>query len=184
MLQPSDHLCGPSLDLSNRTVSFLLWRPQRWKQYSAWDFKRVERGRITPWPAGHSSFDAAQDTIDCLGCELTFLGYVELLISQNPPKGTKIKGTPDLRDPKPQKPDRHWDTDPVGESYMSALSLGFFVDVHLWPLYWSHDAEQSRPLVWSNTVTLRLYFSLSPPCFIFFFPPVLYCCYTASTRDI
>ena len=35
-------------------------------------------------PAGHSAFDAAQDTVGFLGCERTLLGHVELLVNQHP----------------------------------------------------------------------------------------------------
>ena len=35
-----------------------------------------------PRPAGHASLDAAQDMVGFLGCKLTLLAHVELLIPQ------------------------------------------------------------------------------------------------------
>ena len=35
-------------------------------------------------PAGHAAFDAAQDTVGFLGCEVTLLAYVQLPIHQYP----------------------------------------------------------------------------------------------------
>lgn len=67
-------------------------------------------------------------------------------MKKNPPKGTKTERVSDLRDLKPQKPGGHWYAYPVGESYMSALPLGFLMDIWFWPLCWSHNAEQNRPL--------------------------------------
>ena len=37
-----------------------------------------------PWPAGHASLDAAQDTVYFLGCMSTLLAHVELLLHQYP----------------------------------------------------------------------------------------------------
>jgi len=37
-----------------------------------------------PQPAGHASLDAAQDTVDLLGCECTLLAHVRLYIHQHP----------------------------------------------------------------------------------------------------
>jgi len=37
-----------------------------------------------PHPAGHASFDAAQDTFDLLGCEGTLLAHIQLPILQSP----------------------------------------------------------------------------------------------------
>jgi len=44
VLQPSDHLSGPPLDLLQELLpmSFLYWRPQAWTQYSRWDLTRAE----------------------------------------------------------------------------------------------------------------------------------------------
>ena len=35
-------------------------------------------------PAGHASFDAAQNTVSFLGCKHTLLGHIELLVNQHP----------------------------------------------------------------------------------------------------
>ena len=45
---------------------------------------RVERENHLPQPAGHSAFDAAQDTVGFWGCKWTFLTHVELLFNQHP----------------------------------------------------------------------------------------------------
>jgi len=37
-----------------------------------------------PRPAGHASFDAAEDMVGLLGCERTLPGHTELLINQHP----------------------------------------------------------------------------------------------------
>ena len=44
----------------------------------------VEGKNQLPRPAGHASFDAAQDMIGFLGCECTLPGHVELLANQHP----------------------------------------------------------------------------------------------------
>jgi len=45
---------------------------------------RAEGQDHLPQPAGHASFDAAQGTVDFLGCEGTLLPHVQLLIHQPP----------------------------------------------------------------------------------------------------
>jgi len=45
---------------------------------------RVEGQNHLPRPAGHAAFDAAQDTVGCLGCERTLLAHVQLFIQQYP----------------------------------------------------------------------------------------------------
>ncbi|KAK4827794.1 hypothetical protein QYF61_021747 [Mycteria americana] len=45
---------------------------------------RVEGENPPPRPAGHASFDAAQDTVGSLGCKRTLLGHVDLVINQQP----------------------------------------------------------------------------------------------------
>ncbi|KAK4811172.1 hypothetical protein QYF61_019803 [Mycteria americana] len=44
----------------------------------------VEGENHLPRPAGHASFDAAQDTIGFLGCECTLLAHVQFFIHQYP----------------------------------------------------------------------------------------------------
>jgi len=43
---------------------------------------RVEGQNPLPQPAGHASFDAAQDTVSLLGCECTLSAHVKLFICQ------------------------------------------------------------------------------------------------------
>jgi len=43
---------------------------------------RAEGQNHLPRPAGHPSFDAAQDTVGLLGCRCTLLRHVELLVNQ------------------------------------------------------------------------------------------------------
>jgi len=55
-------------------MSFFCSGPQSWTQDSRWGLTRVEGQNTLPRPAGHASFDAAQDmvgkeTLDYLGCE-------------------------------------------------------------------------------------------------------------------
>ncbi|KAK4810127.1 LOW QUALITY PROTEIN: hypothetical protein QYF61_009522, partial [Mycteria americana] len=45
---------------------------------------RVEWQNPLPRPAGHASFDAAQDTVGILGCKCTLLAYVQLFVHQYP----------------------------------------------------------------------------------------------------
>ncbi|KAK4828118.1 hypothetical protein QYF61_023916 [Mycteria americana] len=44
----------------------------------------VEGQNHLPQPAGHASFDAAQDTVGLLGCESTLLAHIQLFIHQYP----------------------------------------------------------------------------------------------------
>ena len=44
----------------------------------------IEGENPLPRPAGHASFDAAQDTVGFLGCKRTLPAHVELLINQYP----------------------------------------------------------------------------------------------------
>ncbi|KAK4824458.1 LOW QUALITY PROTEIN: hypothetical protein QYF61_015836 [Mycteria americana] len=45
---------------------------------------RVEGQNHLPQPAGHASFDAAQDTVGLLGCQRTLLAHVQLFVHQYP----------------------------------------------------------------------------------------------------
>ena len=48
VLQPSDHLCGPSWTLCSSSLSFLYWAPQTWMRCSRWVFRRAEqRGTVS-----------------------------------------------------------------------------------------------------------------------------------------
>ncbi|KAK4824658.1 hypothetical protein QYF61_017031 [Mycteria americana] len=86
VLQPSDHFCGPPLDpLQQLHVLLVLRAPeldavlQVGSQQS-----RVEGQNHLPRPAGHASFDAAQDTVGLLGCKRTLSAHVQLFIHQYP----------------------------------------------------------------------------------------------------
>jgi len=57
---------------------FLCQGPQVWTQYSRWDLMRVQGDHHFPCPAGHPSFDAAQDTVGLSGCKRTLLAHVKL----------------------------------------------------------------------------------------------------------
>ncbi|GAB0205260.1 hypothetical protein GRJ2_002991600 [Grus japonensis] len=86
VLQPSDHLHGPPLDsLQQLHVSPVLGTPDLDTVLQVESHKsRVEGQNHLPRPAGHTSFDAAQDTVGFLGCKRTLLAHVELLINQYP----------------------------------------------------------------------------------------------------
>ncbi|KAK4823457.1 hypothetical protein QYF61_002293 [Mycteria americana] len=86
VLQPSDHLRGPPLDsLQQVDVLLMLGAPELNAVLQAGSRKsRIEGQNHLPQPAGHASFDAAQDTVGFLGCKRTLPGHVELLINQHP----------------------------------------------------------------------------------------------------
>ncbi|KAK4822675.1 hypothetical protein QYF61_019042 [Mycteria americana] len=86
VLQPSDHLCGPPLDsLQQVHVLLMLGTPEPNAVLQVGSHEsRVEGENHLPRPAGHASFDAAQDTVGLLGCKHTLPGHVELLINQHP----------------------------------------------------------------------------------------------------
>ena len=69
VLQPSDHLCGPPLDPLQQVHVFLVLRaPELEAGFQVRSHQsRVEQQNHLPWPAGHASLDAAQDTVGLLG---------------------------------------------------------------------------------------------------------------------
>ena len=76
-----DHFCGHVLDvLQQICVSSLLRTPHLLRPHQ----HRVERQDYLPQPAGHTSFDDAQDMVGFLGCECTLLAHVQLPIHQHP----------------------------------------------------------------------------------------------------
>ena len=86
-MQPSDHLCGPSLDALQQLHVFLgLGTPEldAVLQVGCQE-SGVEGQDPLPQPAGHASFDAAQDTVGFLGCERTSPAHVQLFIHRYPP---------------------------------------------------------------------------------------------------
>ena len=86
VFHPSDYFCGPPLDLLQQVHVFLVLRaPELDARLQVGSHQNGAEGQNPLLrPAGHASFDAAQDTIGFLGCERTLLGHVELLINQHP----------------------------------------------------------------------------------------------------
>ncbi|KAK4829379.1 hypothetical protein QYF61_003719, partial [Mycteria americana] len=86
VLQPSDNFCGPPLDSLQQVHVFpVQGTPELDAVLQVGSHQsRVEGQNHLPQPAGLASFDAAQDTVDFLGCKRTLLGHVELLINQRP----------------------------------------------------------------------------------------------------
>ncbi|KAK4818029.1 hypothetical protein QYF61_004153 [Mycteria americana] len=86
VLQPSGHLRSPPLDSSQQVHVLLMLGAAELNtilQVGSHE-SGVEGENHLLQPAGHASFDAAQDTVGFLGCKRTLLGHVELLISQHP----------------------------------------------------------------------------------------------------
>ncbi|XP_014803059.1 PREDICTED: complex III assembly factor LYRM7 isoform X1 [Calidris pugnax] len=67
VLQPSDHLCGPPLDLLQQVHVLMLGPELDAVPQVGYHDSRGEGENHLPRPAGHAS-DAAQDTIGLLGC--------------------------------------------------------------------------------------------------------------------
>jgi len=86
VLQPSDHFCGPLLDLLQQVHVFPVLRaPELDAGLQVRSHQsRVEGQNHLPQPAGHTSLDAAQDTIGLLGCERTSVAHVQLFFHQYP----------------------------------------------------------------------------------------------------
>ncbi|KAK4806151.1 hypothetical protein QYF61_001078 [Mycteria americana] len=87
VFQPSDHFRGPPLDpLQQVHVFLVLGTPELEAvlQVGGSHQSRVEGQNHLPRPAGHASFDAAQDTVGLLGCEHTLLAHVQLFVHQYP----------------------------------------------------------------------------------------------------
>ena len=70
---------------SNSSTSFLSWRRHTWTGYSRWVAlgHTSEEDNHLPHPAGHPSFDAAQDTVGLLGYKHTLLAHVQLFLYQD-----------------------------------------------------------------------------------------------------
>ncbi|KAK4822945.1 hypothetical protein QYF61_023445 [Mycteria americana] len=86
VFHPSDHFCGPPLDLLQQVHVFPVLRaPELDAVLQVGSHQsRVEGQNHLPRPAGHASFDAAQDTVGLLGCEHTVLAHVQLFTHQYP----------------------------------------------------------------------------------------------------
>ncbi|KAK4805635.1 hypothetical protein QYF61_009861 [Mycteria americana] len=89
VFHPSDHFCGPPLDLLQEVHVFPVLRTLELDtvlQVGSHQ-SRAEGQNQLPHPAGHASFDAAhqkKDTVGFLGCEHTLPAHVQLFIHQYP----------------------------------------------------------------------------------------------------
>ena len=83
--QPSDHLCGCHLDpLQQLLICLVLGAPGLDAVQQVGPHEgRTEGNNHLPCPAGHPSFDAAQDTVVFPGYKQTLLFLVKLLMHQN-----------------------------------------------------------------------------------------------------
>ncbi|KAK4810711.1 hypothetical protein QYF61_007685 [Mycteria americana] len=86
VLQHSDHFRSPPLDsLQQVHVLLVLRAPELDAVLQVRSYQsRVEGQNHLPRPAGHASFDAAQDTVGLLGCERTLPTHAQLFIHQYP----------------------------------------------------------------------------------------------------
>jgi len=86
VFQPSNHFCGPPLDLLQQLHVFPVLRaPEMDSGLQVGSHQsRVEGQNHLPQPAGHTSLDAALDAVGPLGCQHTLPGHLELLVKQHP----------------------------------------------------------------------------------------------------
>ncbi|KAK4816374.1 hypothetical protein QYF61_016278 [Mycteria americana] len=86
VFQPPDHFCGPPLDPLQQVHVFPVLRaPELDAVLQVGSHQsRGEGQNHLPRPAGHASFDAAQDTVGFLGCERTLLARIQPFIHQYP----------------------------------------------------------------------------------------------------
>ncbi|KAK4825246.1 hypothetical protein QYF61_025645, partial [Mycteria americana] len=86
VFHPSDPLCGPPLDPLQQVHVFPVLRtPELNTVLQVGSHQSgVEGQNPLIQPAGHTPFDAAQDTVGLLGCERTLLAHVHLFIHQYP----------------------------------------------------------------------------------------------------
>jgi len=86
VLQPSDHFCGLPLDpLQEAHVFPVLRAPELDAGLQVGSCHSGAEGQNHLLrAAGHTAFDAAQDTVGLLGCERTLLAHVQLFIDQYP----------------------------------------------------------------------------------------------------
>ncbi|KAK4824839.1 hypothetical protein QYF61_020212 [Mycteria americana] len=83
-VHPSSHFCGPPLDLLQQVHVFPVLRtPELDTVLQVGSHQSgVEGQDHLPQPAGHASFEAAQDTVGFLGCKRTLPARVQLCIHQ------------------------------------------------------------------------------------------------------
>jgi len=86
MLQPFDNLSGPPLDPFQQLHILLVLRsPGLDALLQMGPHKgRAEGDNHLPLSAGHPSCDAAQVTVDLLGCKRMLLAHVKFFIYQDP----------------------------------------------------------------------------------------------------
>ncbi|KAK4827791.1 hypothetical protein QYF61_021744 [Mycteria americana] len=86
VFHPSDHFCGPPLDpLQQVHVCLVPRTPELNTVLRVGSHQSGTEGQNhLPRPAGHTAFDAAQDTAGLLGCECTLLAHVQLFVHQYP----------------------------------------------------------------------------------------------------
>ena len=86
MFQSLDHFCGPSLHILQQVyVSSVLRTLHTDAVLLVRSHQQRRKGQDhLPCPAGHASFDAAQDMVGFLGCEGTFLAHVQFAIHLYP----------------------------------------------------------------------------------------------------
>ena len=86
VFHPLDHFCGPPLDPLQQVrvlVLLVLRAPELDAGLQVGSHQsRAERQNHLPQPAGHTSFDVAQDMAGYLGCEHTLWADVQLFIYQ------------------------------------------------------------------------------------------------------
>ena len=85
VLQPSDHLDSPLLDVLQELHTVLvLGVPGLDTGLQMGPYKgRVQGDNPLSPPAGHPSFGAAQDAVGLPGCERTLLAHVQLFVYQD-----------------------------------------------------------------------------------------------------
>ena len=87
VLQPSDHLHGPSVDLLQQShVLLVLGAPGLIAVLQLGSHKsRIEGQNHLPWSASHISLDATLDTVGFLGCKCTLSAHVKSFIKWHSP---------------------------------------------------------------------------------------------------
>ena len=77
VLQISNHLHGPPLNLLQQLNIPPVLGDQVWMQYSRWGLIMAEQGRTaSPFPHCHPSADAAQGTVGLMDCKHALLAHV------------------------------------------------------------------------------------------------------------
>ena len=86
VFHPLRHFCGPALDTIHQVhVSPVLRTPHLDTVLQVRPHQcRAEGKDHLPHPAGHASFDAAQNSVAFLGCEGALMAYVQLAIHHSP----------------------------------------------------------------------------------------------------